>query len=106
MEEFKEDEKHDFDEEFEIPYELSYNLIPRHKYDIDESQLQYQNLYKSFDYYAQKFPYDYSHLKGFDKLIQMMADTALTPLEELEIIKSQSNDIDEQDNRHDSIISE
>ena len=105
MEEFKEDEKQDF-EEYEIPYELTYNLIPQHKYDIDESKLQYQNEYKTFDFYAQRFPYDYSHLKGFDKLIQLMADTALTPLEELEILKSQSNIIDEQDNRHNSIVSE
>jgi hypothetical protein len=105
MEEFKEDEKQDF-EEYEIPYELTYNLIPQHKYDIDESKLQYQNEYKTFDFYAQRFPYDYSHLKGFDNLIQMMADTALTPLEELEILKSQSNIIDEQDNRHNSIVSE
>ena len=49
-------------------------LIPHHRYDIDESKLQYQNRYKTFDYYAQRFPYDYSHLKGFDKLIQMMAE--------------------------------
>ena len=105
MEEFKEDEKQDF-EEYENPYELTYNLIPQHKYDIDESKLQYQNEYKTFDFYAQRIPYDYSHLKGFDKLIQLMADTALTPLEELEILKSHSNNIDEQDNRHDSIISE
>jgi hypothetical protein len=105
MEEFKEDEKQDL-EEFEIPYELTYNLIPQHKYDIDESKLQYQNEYKTFDFYAQRFPYDYSHLKGFEKLIQLMADTALTPLEELEILKSQSNIIDEQDNRHNSIVSE
>jgi hypothetical protein len=105
MEEFKEDEKQDF-EEYEIPYELTYNLIPQHKYDIDESKLQYQNEYKTFDFYAQRFPYDYSHLKGFEKLIQLMADTALTPLEELEILKSQSNIIDEQDNRHNSIVSE
>ena len=47
MEEFKEDEKQDF-EEYEIPYELTYNLIPQHKYDIDESKLQYQNEYKTF----------------------------------------------------------
>ena len=105
MEEFKEDEIQVF-EEFDIPYELTYNLIPQHKYDIDESKLQYQNEYKTFDFYAQRFPYDYSHLKGFDNLIQMMADTALTPLEELEILKSQSNIIDEQDNRHNSIVSE
>ena len=102
MEEFKEDEK----QEFDIPYELTYNLIPCHKYDIDETKLQYQNEYKTFDYYAQRFPYDYSHLIGFEKVIQKMADNALTPLEELEIIKSNCNIIDEQDNRHNSVISE
>ena len=91
---------------FEIPYELTYNLIPQHRYEIDESKLLYQNEYKTYEYYANRFPYDYSHIKGFDKLIQMMADTALTPLEELEIIKSNVNNIDEQDIRHDSNISE
>ena len=70
MEEFKEDEI----QEFEIPYELSYGLIPKHKYEIDETKLQYQNEYKTFEYYAKRFPFDYSHLKGFDRVIQKMAD--------------------------------
>jgi hypothetical protein len=92
--------------EYNLPYELSYGLRPASKYDLDETKILYQNEYKSYEYYARRFPYDYSHLKGFDAVIQLMADNALTPLEELEIIKLNSNIIDEQHNRHDSIISE
>lgn len=72
---------------------------------IDWSRLQYNNLYKSYDYFESRFSGDYSHIQGFDLIIEKMAESALTPLEEMEKRISEAllyND----DERIDSDISE
>lgn len=72
---------------------------------LDWSKLQYNNLYKSFDYFDSRFSGDYSHIPGFDLIIQKMAEQALTPFEEMQQRISESllyND----DQRIDSNISE
>lgn len=72
---------------------------------IDWSRLQYNNLYKSYDYFDSRFSGDYSNIPGFDLIIQKMAESALTPLEEMEKRISEAllyND----DQRIDSNISE
>ena len=51
---------------------------------VDWSKLQYNNIYKSFDYYDSRFSGDYSHIPGFDLIIEKLAKTALTPLQEIE----------------------
>lgn len=51
---------------------------------IDWSKLQYNNLYKSFDYFDSRFSGDYSHIPGFDLIIDKMAQSASSPLEEME----------------------
>ncbi len=50
---------------------------------VDWNQLQYQNTYKSLDYVASKFTGDFSHLPGFDKIIQNVAMKTTSPLDEL-----------------------
>ena len=51
---------------------------------VDWSKLQYNNLYKSFDYFDSRFSGDYSHIPGFDQIIEKMAQNASTPLKEME----------------------
>lgn len=51
---------------------------------VDWSKLQYNNIYKSFDYFDSRFTCDYSHIPGFDIIIKKMAEQALTPFEEMQ----------------------
>ena len=50
---------------------------------VDWNQLQFQNIYKTPEYVASKFSGDFSHLSGFDKIIENIAIKSTTPLEEL-----------------------
>ena len=50
---------------------------------VDWNQLQFQNIYKTPDYVASKFTGDFSHLSGFDKIIENIAVKTTTPFEEL-----------------------
>lgn len=50
---------------------------------VDWNQLQYQNIYKSSKYVASKFTGDFSHLQGFEKIIENIATKTITPLDEL-----------------------
>jgi hypothetical protein len=50
---------------------------------VDWNQLQYQNIYKSSEYVASKFTGDFSHLQGFEKIIENIATKTITPLDEL-----------------------
>lgn len=72
---------------------------------LDWDKLQYNNLYKSYDYFDSRFSGDYSHIPGFDLIIMKMAEDALTPFEEMQHRISEAllyND----DKRIDSNISE
>ena len=51
---------------------------------VDWSRLQYNNIYKTYDYFDSRFSGDYSHIPGFDSIINKMAQNALTPFEEME----------------------
>ena len=64
-----------------IPNELFYTLPNR---DIDINKITYNETYKSFEYHAKKLPY-YNSIPGLDKVIQNMANSTLSPLEELEL---------------------
>lgn len=64
-----------------IPNELFYTLPNR---DIDINKITYNDTYKSFEYHAKKLPY-YNSIPGLDKVIQNMANSTLSPLEELEL---------------------
>lgn len=51
---------------------------------IDINKLKYNAFYKSFDYHASKFPDGHSSIKGFDKIIESIAENSKSPLEEME----------------------
>lgn len=69
--------------DIDLPYELTYGIQNTEVLSIeDEANLQYQNLYKSYEYFAKKFTLDTSNIPGFDAIIQEMADNSKTPLEE------------------------
>ena len=68
-----------------LPRELNFNLESSC---IDWNKLQYNNRYQSFDFYASKFPPQFSDDALFEPIIQMIADKAKnnnkTPLNELD----------------------
>lgn len=65
---------------------------------VDWKQLQYQNIYKSPDYVASKFTGDYSHLIGFDKIIENIAKKTKSPLDELISLYNIANEQKDRDN--------
>lgn len=73
---------------------------------LDWSRLQYNKLYKSFDYFDSRFNGDYSHIPGFDLIIDKMAQNASSPLEEMEQRISEAVLYNNEQQRNDSNISE
>jgi hypothetical protein len=69
----------------------------RRKSIVDWNQLQYNETYKTFDYWKNKFPPGFEYLPGFDTIIENMANNAKSPYEEMmsrgntEIILSSNN---------------
>lgn len=51
---------------------------------VDWSKLQYNNIYKTFDFFDSRFSGDYNNIPGFELIIQKMAEQALTPYEEMQ----------------------
>jgi hypothetical protein len=41
---------------------------------IDESRLQYNELYKSYDFYDAKFPEGYENIPGFNQIIEKIVE--------------------------------
>ena len=64
-----------------IPNELFYSVNKR---DIDINKITYNKTYNSFEYHSRKIPF-YKSIPGLDQVIQNIADTTLSPLEELEL---------------------
>ena len=60
-------------EEFDI-YKVAYNLR-----------------YKTTEYWESKFPDGYQNIPGFDKIIEKIAENAISPLEEITLIQEESN---------------
>lgn len=53
----------------------------------DPEKLQYNQKYKSFEYFANKFPKGWEFIPGFDKVIEkcQMNANKITPLQEMEL---------------------
>ena len=66
---------------------LFYN-IDKNIVQIDPNKISYNNYYKSFDFYENKFKGDYTFIPGFYKVIENMSEVAIkndvSPLKELE----------------------
>jgi hypothetical protein len=68
-----------------LPDSLNFSLKPK-EFDLkDLAELQYNAFYRSYEFFEKKFPKGYESIPGFDKVIQSMADNALTPLQEMEL---------------------
>ena len=68
-----------------LPYSLNFSLEPL-AFDITKIQeLQYNAFYRSYEFFEDKFPKGHEGIIGFDRVIQSIADRALTPLEEMEL---------------------
>ena len=65
-----------------LPPELNFTITEKES-NIDWDKVRYQAFYKTYEFHAQKFPQGLQNLTGIDKVIQKMADCALTPLEEI-----------------------
>jgi len=85
-----------------LPIELTFNQ----EMIIDEeliAKIQYNAFYKTFDYWADKFPSGFLNLPGSDKIINHMKDNAISPLEELNKRSNNNisiNNIDDDEQEH------
>jgi hypothetical protein len=75
-------------EKGELPIEFYDLIYPKEKKEeitIDWEKVKYNSFYRSFDYYNARFSCDYSHITGFDKVIQSIADKnkEKSPLDEI-----------------------
>lgn len=79
-----------------LPQSLNYSLENQTK-EIDWSKVQYNAFYKSPDFFASKFPPEWiDTFPSFDKLVDIMASKAKTPIEEM----------DERNEKRETIINE
>lgn len=62
---------------------------------VDESCIMYNQLYKSFEFYNDKFPEGYNNIPGFEKIIEQIVDNSQdnSPLQEIEMRANESTEI-------------
>ena len=60
---------------------------------IDWEKVHYTSYYNSFDFFARKLPNGWQSIKGFEQVIQDMADGTSSPLEEMNERMNESIDI-------------
>ena len=65
-----------------LPVELTFNQEMIMNEELI-AKIQYNSFYKTFDYWADKFPSGFLNLPGADKIINHIKDNAITPLKEL-----------------------
>lgn len=89
-------------EKGELPIEFYDLIFPEPEKDIiDWEKVKYNSFYKSYDYYESRFNLDYSHIKGFEKVIESIVEKNKnkTPLDEIneriEEAKNQENNNEE-----------
>ena len=67
----------------QLPNELKYSEQEREE--IDWAKVQYNSFYKTPEYFASKFPPEWSgNFPAFEKICEVMAANTKTPLEEIE----------------------
>lgn len=78
-----------------LPDSLNFNGNQNQVLDINK--VAYNLRYKTTEYWESKFPTGYQNFPGFDKIIEKIAEDALTPLEEINLIQEKNisnNNID------------
>jgi uncharacterized membrane protein len=66
-----------------LPAELDFSVKTAPEV-IDWNMVRYNSFYKSSDFFESKFPNGMLQIPGFDKVIEIMAENAKSPLEEME----------------------
>lgn len=67
----------------DLPSELDYR--PQGTVEIDWSQVYYNTFMKTPEYFESKFPSGMVGIPGFSKVLETMAENALSPLEAMEL---------------------
>ena len=77
-----------------LPDSLNFNLNQNNEIDI--YKIAYNLRYKTTEYWESKFPDGYQNIPGFDKIIEKIAEEAISPLEEITLKQeiSKINNID------------
>lgn len=78
-----------------LPDSLNFNGNQSQEFDI--YKVAYNLRYKTTEYWESKFPNGYQNIPGFEKIIEKIAEEALTPLEEINLIREKNisnNNID------------
>jgi hypothetical protein len=65
-----------------IPNILDYTINESDN-SLDWSKVTYNDHYKSFDYFSNKFPNGWQSIPGFENIIKDIANNTLSPLEEM-----------------------
>ena len=66
-----------------LPDSLNFNINQNNE--IDVYKIAYNLRYKTTEYWESKFPDGYQNIPGFDKIIEKIAEEALSPLEEISL---------------------
>ena len=66
-----------------LPDSLNFNGNQSQEFDI--YKVAYNLRYKTTEYWESKFPNGYQNIPGFDKIIEKIAEEALSPLEEISL---------------------
>lgn len=72
-----------------LPESLRFNQAQE---ELDFNKIAYNLRYKSTDYWLSKFPPGFENLPGANKIIEKIAEKALSPLEELNLINSEETE--------------
>ena len=72
-----------------LPDSLNFNKTP----EFDIYKVAYNLRYKTTEYWESKFPDGYQNIPGFDKIIEKIAEDAISPLEEITLIQEESKKI-------------
>ena len=66
-----------------LPDSLNFNS--NQNQEIDVYKIAYNLRYKTIEYWESKFPDGYQNIPGFDKIIEKIAEEAISPLEEISL---------------------
>lgn len=73
-----------------VPSCFNYSYLNNADQTLDYEKIKYNAFYRSYEFHESKFPPGYNSIPGFDQIIQSMADTSLSPLEEYNIRNSKN----------------
>ena len=74
-----------------LPDSLNFNNKNCEQFDI--YKVAYNLRYKTTEYWESKFPEGFENIPGFDKIIEKIAEDAISPLEEITLIQEESKKI-------------